>query len=185
MPRSVAALGLCRCTGRPPQRIWPSSGCQIPETVLIRVDLPAPLSPTRAVTWPAGTVRLMSLSARTGPKFLPMSRSSSSGGSWVGRSAVVAAGDGARPASAGRAPSAALGVVTKHVRSGAEILRSWGDAVGRAVARVAARAQLFGRDEVVRDDRAVHVGRSDPLRGQQDGRDHLLGLRVGGRAVGQ
>src|SRR6202012_249497 len=127
-------------TGLPFQRIWPASGCQIPEIVLIRGDLPAPLSPTRAVTLPAGMVRLMSLSAWTGPKFLPTPRSSSSGASSPGRPAglVEAAGDGARPPLAGRAPagalgvgcqngpvgggapSGALGVVTKHVRSGAD-----------------------------------------------------------------
>ena len=51
----------------------------MPAIVLISVDLPAPLSPTRAVTWPAGMSRLMSVSACTGPKFFPMPRSRSSG----------------------------------------------------------------------------------------------------------
>src|SRR5690348_7574616 len=38
--------------------------------VLIKTDLPAPLSPARAVTWPAGTSRSMSTNARTAPKLL-------------------------------------------------------------------------------------------------------------------
>src|SRR6201996_6802595 len=188
IPRSVAAFGLCRWTGRPFQRIWPASGCQIPEIVLIRVDLPAPLSPTRAVTLPAGMVRLMSLSAWTGPKFLPTPRSSSSGASSPGRSAglVGAAGDGARLPVAGRAPSAALGVVTKHVRSGADDgSASWRDVVGLAVRSVATSTQLLGRDELVLDHGVVHVRRRDPLRRQQHRRDGGLGLRVGGGTVGQ
>src|ERR1700742_2594446 len=189
MPRSVAAFGLCRWTGRPCQRIWPASGCQMPEIVLIRVDFPAPLSPTSAVTWPAGTVRLMSLRARTGPKFLPMPRSSSRGVSPPERSAgllVGAAGDGARPPLAGRAPSAALGVVTKHVRSGADDgSASWRDVVGLAVCSVTPGAQLLGRHELVRDHGLVHVGGGDPLRRQQHRRDSRLGLGVGGGAVGQ
>src|SRR5206468_1390336 len=37
--------------------------------VLIVTDLPAPLSPISAVTWPAGMSRSMSESACTGPKF--------------------------------------------------------------------------------------------------------------------
>ena len=51
----------------------------MPEIVLISVLLPAPLSPTIAVTWPGGMSRVMSLRARTGPKFLPMSTRRSSG----------------------------------------------------------------------------------------------------------
>src|SRR5271157_2646056 len=46
----------------------------MPEIVLISVLLPAPLSPTIAVTWPSGMSRVMSLRARTGPKFLPLLR---------------------------------------------------------------------------------------------------------------
>src|SRR5688572_13495746 len=36
--------------------------------VLTRTDLPAPLSPRRAVTWPAGTSRSTPASASTAPK---------------------------------------------------------------------------------------------------------------------
>ncbi len=46
---------------------------------LIRTDFPAPLSPASAVTCPAGMSRSTSVRARTGPKFLLMPRSRSSG----------------------------------------------------------------------------------------------------------
>ena len=49
--------------------------------LLIETDLPAPLSPTSAVTSPAGTSRSTSDSACTGPKFLETCSSRSSG--WV------------------------------------------------------------------------------------------------------
>src|SRR5258708_15508318 len=51
----------------------------MPAMVLISVDLPAPLSPTRAVTWPAGMSRSMPVSACTGPKVLETPRRRSSG----------------------------------------------------------------------------------------------------------
>ena len=44
------------------------SGGWAPEIDLISVDLPAPLSPTRATTSPGWTSRSTSLSASTGPK---------------------------------------------------------------------------------------------------------------------
>src|SRR6478672_9690244 len=46
---------------------------------LIRVDLPAPLSPTSAITSPARTSKSTSLSASTEPNVLVMPRSSRSG----------------------------------------------------------------------------------------------------------
>jgi hypothetical protein len=39
-------------TSLPSQKIWPLSGVKMPEIALIVVDLPAPLSPTSAVTSP-------------------------------------------------------------------------------------------------------------------------------------
>jgi len=63
----------------PFQRILPDVGGQIPEIVLIMVDLPAPLSPTSAVIFPAGTSRSTLLSACTAPKFLEMPRRVNSG----------------------------------------------------------------------------------------------------------
>src|SRR4051812_745457 len=51
----------------------------MPEIALIRVDLPAPLSPTRAATSPAPTSKSTSVSARTAPKLLLTPFSSSRG----------------------------------------------------------------------------------------------------------
>ena len=45
----------------------------------MNVDLPAPLSPSTHVTWPAFTTVETSLSAMTLPKYLPMPLTSSSG----------------------------------------------------------------------------------------------------------
>ena len=54
-------------------------GCT-PATILISVDLPAPLSPTSATISPASTSRLKSSIATTPPKVLWMPRSESAGG---------------------------------------------------------------------------------------------------------
>src|SRR6266487_811115 len=51
----------------------------MPEMILISVDLPAPLSPTRAVTSPAGAAKSTSLSACTAPNRLLTPRNSSMG----------------------------------------------------------------------------------------------------------
>src|SRR5664280_323307 len=51
----------------------------MPEIVLIMTDLPAPLSPANAVTWPAGISRSTSVSACTGPKCLLTPRRRRSG----------------------------------------------------------------------------------------------------------
>ena len=48
--RAAAALGERMCTGPPFHRISPPSGPWIPAMVLMSTDLPAPLSPTSAVT---------------------------------------------------------------------------------------------------------------------------------------
>ena len=46
----------------------------------MNVDLPAPLSPSTQVTWPALTTVETSFSAMTLPKYRPMPRTSRSGG---------------------------------------------------------------------------------------------------------
>src|SRR6516165_4352031 len=79
MPSASASLGECRCTGVPSHMIWPPLGAQRPETVLIRTDLPAPLSPASAVTLPAGTAKSTPLRAWTAPNALLSPRNSSSG----------------------------------------------------------------------------------------------------------
>ena len=78
IPALAASRGLWKCTGLPCQTISPSDGSQIPAIVLISVVLPAPLSPTRAVTCPAGMSRSTPASACTGPNVLLMPRSLSS-----------------------------------------------------------------------------------------------------------
>src|SRR5947208_12998916 len=52
----------------------------MPATHLINVDLPAPLSPTSAITSPSRTSKATSCSACTDPKLLETSRSSRVGG---------------------------------------------------------------------------------------------------------
>src|SRR5579871_4405191 len=51
----------------------------MPETILISVDLPAPLSPTRPSTWPAATSMSTRANACTAPKRLLMPCNSSNG----------------------------------------------------------------------------------------------------------
>src|SRR5690606_28052931 len=55
------------CTGAPSMRIVPVSACSAPARILMRVDLPAPFSPTRAWTDPGGIVSCASRIARTPP----------------------------------------------------------------------------------------------------------------------
>ena len=52
IPSTVASCGVFMVTGWPSQRSSPESGGWAPETDLISVDLPAPLSPTRPTTSP-------------------------------------------------------------------------------------------------------------------------------------
>src|SRR3972149_6763926 len=50
LPSARASLGEARCAGRPSKKSWPLSGGCTPVMILISVDLPAPLSPTRPTT---------------------------------------------------------------------------------------------------------------------------------------
>src|SRR5918998_1504613 len=70
MPSAAASLGPVSRAGSPSQKISPESTGWIPAMHLTSVDLPAPLSPTRAVTSPRRTVRSTSCSTCTGPKLL-------------------------------------------------------------------------------------------------------------------
>src|SRR5919106_2133577 len=81
MPWALASAGLLKPTVRPSNQMRPLLGSSEPETILIKVDLPAPLSPSSASTSPARTSKLTSSSAVTGPKCLdrPSSRSSGAG----------------------------------------------------------------------------------------------------------
>src|SRR5580693_2754986 len=65
MPSFMADLGEVISTKRPSTLISPRSGRWTPARILIKVDLPAPLSPTKPHTWPAGTSKLTPLRACT------------------------------------------------------------------------------------------------------------------------
>src|SRR5258708_40343389 len=97
--------------------------------VLISDDLPAPLSPTSAVTLPGGTLRSTSVRARTGPKVLVRCLSSSSAPPLSGL--LVASPAGRRPEvlivwpSAARCPSAGSGRGLMHLRRGYPVVQHW------------------------------------------------------------
>ncbi len=67
MPAALAAAGDANETGRPSSSIRPSSGATTPAMILIRVDLPAPFSPSTAWMRPASITRPASCNARTPP----------------------------------------------------------------------------------------------------------------------
>src|SRR5439155_21241782 len=88
--------------------------------ILISVDLPAPLSPSRPSTSPLRRCRFTSRSAVTGPKRLAMcsTRNTSSGADATG---TTGSGGGAWPGCGAWAPSAATGLppadaADEHVR---------------------------------------------------------------------
>ena len=70
MPSLAASFGPWTVTGSPSQKIWPSSIWWMPATHLVSTVLPAPLSPTSAMTWPALTWKFTPASAFTAPKLL-------------------------------------------------------------------------------------------------------------------
>src|SRR6266436_5602015 len=79
MPASLAWCGVSRCISVPQYLIVPVSGLCTPEIVLIKVDLPAPLSPAKARTSPGLRVNDTSLSACRPPKRFEICSRSSSG----------------------------------------------------------------------------------------------------------
>ena len=66
-PAAMAAAGSGKTTSRPSSIMRPLSGATTPAMTLMRVDLPAPFSPSTAWTRPAWTVSSASSSARTPP----------------------------------------------------------------------------------------------------------------------
>src|SRR6266702_1629604 len=70
MPRSIASFGDPKCTGLPSTRYSPEEGVCTPASVLISVDLPAPLSPSRQCTSPRFRRKVTPLNAITLPKYL-------------------------------------------------------------------------------------------------------------------
>ena len=65
IPRRWACAGPSSATRCPSISMWPASGVCTPARTLIRVDLPAPFSPSRAWTSPARRSKLTSVSAAT------------------------------------------------------------------------------------------------------------------------
>src|SRR6478735_2486450 len=100
MPSAESSCGVWMVTGFPSNLIWPSSYGWAPDRPLMRVDFPAPLSPTRADTLPGWTLIVTPLRTSTGPKLLRMSSSSIS--------ALIATP--AAVGGAGHTPGDALGV---------------------------------------------------------------------------
>src|SRR4051795_602794 len=72
MPRPRAWSTLLGSYGSPRRVIRPESGFSKPQMIFMRVDLPAPLSPSSPSTSPLRRCRLTSRSAVTGPKRLEM-----------------------------------------------------------------------------------------------------------------
>src|SRR5258708_1558454 len=79
MPSLAASFGPWMWTSLPSKRIWPLSATWVPATHLTSVDLPAPLSPTSAITSPLRTSKSTSVRACTEPNVFVMSRSWRSG----------------------------------------------------------------------------------------------------------
>src|SRR5689334_3133028 len=67
MPASRASIGVRKVTGLPSSRISPLSGISAPESALIRLDLPAPLSPITARISPGYNSRSLPSIATTRP----------------------------------------------------------------------------------------------------------------------
>ena len=72
MPSERACFTEVNVTSSPLNRIRPLVGGWKPQMIFSRVDLPAPLSPTRASTSPRSSRRLTSTSAVTAPYRLEM-----------------------------------------------------------------------------------------------------------------
>src|SRR5690554_1182778 len=125
--------------------------------ILTVTDLPAPLSPTRAVTWPDGSVRFTPRRARTAPNSLRTSSRRSSGSAWA-----------LPPARAACEPK---GRLLPYPRGRALLLE--------------AGAELIGRDEAVGHHCLRHVLGRDPDGREQDGRHVGATFGVGRNAVHQ
>src|ERR1700724_3696798 len=95
----------------------PASGFWKPEMILISVDLPAPLSPSRPSTSPFFRCRLTSRSAVTGPKRLDMcsTRRTSSGALDGGTTSGASAGGMTPGGSAGSTTSGVPPAGAAHV----------------------------------------------------------------------
>src|SRR5262249_38142557 len=96
IPASRASSGLANLTGFPATRISPASGGWTPDRHLISVDLPAPFSPTSAVTSPSSAQSETPSSAVTPPKCF-VSRTASRTGVRGGRDSAMSRLQAATP----------------------------------------------------------------------------------------
>src|SRR5918996_1950790 len=168
-------------TSLPSMKTSPLSKGKIPAIPLIKVDLPAPLSPTRAITSPRRTSKSTSESACTAPKALETPLHSRSGAVAAIPTLPGRAGDGAP----GDAPSrfVRLCVLLAEVRlrdvPGADLLdrpEAVGDhGVGNVVRRDRDRDECEVRHDAVARGR---VGRLAVRRVDADQRELDVGLDV-------
>ena len=79
-PAAWASRGERKATGRPSMAIVPASGDSTPARMFMSVDLPAPFSPSKALSRPEQTVIPAPASACTPGNALRIPRASSSGG---------------------------------------------------------------------------------------------------------
>src|SRR5918994_3640283 len=79
IPAACDSRGSAKETSSPLKRIWPSSGWYTPVMTLIRVDFPAPFSPTRACTSPGRSSKEIPSRARTPGNRLVTRRTSRTG----------------------------------------------------------------------------------------------------------
>src|SRR5512132_3474093 len=114
MPAFTAWPGLANFTGAPSITMSPASGAWTPAITLIKVDLPAPFSPTRACTSPGRNSKSTSLSARTPGKLLDAASS------WRG----LAAPDGAAAGPPGGTPGRPV-APSRLLRKACDILFSY------------------------------------------------------------
>src|SRR3954469_3288258 len=211
MPRSLASLGPCTVTGRPSKVYSPSSKAWMPAMPLIRVLLPAPLSPTRAVTWPGRTSMSTPRSTCTAPKLFWMprrlSRGSTDAGGPVFSGASTDTADllvrglwGWSPGTGGGASGGPcrLGGRAARAGPGARAPGSGDAGAAAAAVRLAQAGLVAGGLEVGRAhvgellvavvEHLLHVLGGDGDRRGQRGRDVHLGLGVrhgaGGQRVG-
>ncbi len=68
-PAAIASLDEEKCTSFPSTKIWPSVGASIPNSIFIKVDFPAPFSPTSAWISPFLICRLTLWFATTPPGY--------------------------------------------------------------------------------------------------------------------
>src|SRR5215213_1446055 len=157
MPSATASVGVVIVTSRPSNEIVPESAGWMPAIVLTSVDLPAPLSPTRATTSPGRTSKSTSWSACTGPKLLLTPFSESTGVLPLSFIWLLPRMRTGAPRS-GRPHSLPPGLL---------------DAGRLAAGRVLAGADLVHRPELILDDRVLDLVLRD-RHGRQEDRRHLL-----------